>query len=103
MTQLIESTVIAVDLDGTLADDTIISMNDYKPDVIGEPIPMMVDRVKKWVAQGKEVVIFTARIHPQWHEEELVKNAVDKWCMKVFGRTFEVTCMKSPQFKEFWD
>lgn len=30
---------------------------------IGEPIPLMVARVKDWLAAGKVVKIFTARMH----------------------------------------
>lgn len=49
---------IGVDLDGTLAHyDKWVAWN-----VIGEPIPLMLERVKKWVAEGKEVRIFTARV-----------------------------------------
>ena len=49
---------MAVDLDGTLAHyDKFIS-----PSHIGEPIAPMVARVKKWLSQGKEVRIFTARV-----------------------------------------
>jgi hydroxymethylpyrimidine pyrophosphatase-like HAD family hydrolase len=48
---------IAVDLDGTLA-----QYGGWKgPDHIGEPVPLMLERVKKWIAEGKEVRIFTAR------------------------------------------
>lgn len=48
---------IGVDLDGTLA--------KYRgwegPDSIGEPVPEMLMRVRRWLAEGKEVRIFTAR------------------------------------------
>lgn len=48
---------IAVDLDGTLAEyGTWIG-----PDSIGKPIPAMMERVRKWIAEGWEVRIFTAR------------------------------------------
>lgn len=46
---------IAVDFDGTLAHGHDI----YKP---GAPIALMVDRVKTWLAAGREVRIFTARV-----------------------------------------
>ena len=49
---------IGVDLDGTLA-----RYEQYEgPMSIGEPIPEMVDRVKAWLAAGREVRIFTARV-----------------------------------------
>lgn len=46
-----------VDLDGTLA-----HYEGWKgPDHIGEPIPAMLARVRTWLAEGKQVRIFTAR------------------------------------------
>jgi hypothetical protein len=49
---------IAVDFDGTLARYD----GWFGPDHLGEPIPAMVDRVKKWIAEGREVRVFTARV-----------------------------------------
>ncbi len=48
---------IGVDLDGTLAHYT----GFQGPDVIGEPIPLMMSRVRAWIEAGIEVRIFTAR------------------------------------------
>lgn len=103
--KLRESNTIAVDLDGTLADDSVISMQDYRPDLIGEPIPMMVNRVKEWLKQGKEVVIFTARVFPGYGQTEnsLTKHAIRQWCLKHIGRELPVTCQKDPMFCEIYD
>jgi hypothetical protein len=50
---------IGVDLDGTLA-----HYDGWKgADNIGAPIPAMVERVKGWLAEGKTVKIFTARVY----------------------------------------
>jgi hypothetical protein len=50
---------IGVDLDGTMA-----YYDGWKgADHIGEPIPAMVERVKRWLAEGREVRIFTARVY----------------------------------------
>jgi hypothetical protein len=105
MTILQHSDVVAVDLDGTLADDTVISMTDYRHDVIGKPIQLTVDRIKAWLASGRQVVIFTARVHPKHGATgvALAEKAINEWCMNVFGRTFEVTSMKDPMFSEIWD
>ncbi|MEI8285241.1 MAG: hypothetical protein WCG52_09650, partial [bacterium] len=46
---------IGVDLDGTLAE----FIGDMS--FIGEPIMPMLNRVKTWLANGREVRIFTAR------------------------------------------
>lgn len=46
-----------VDFDGCLAEYTKICA----PGELGKPLQPMVDRVKKWIAEGIEVKIFTAR------------------------------------------
>ena len=48
---------IGVDLDGTLA-----KYGSWNGGQIGDPIPLMVERVKQWIAEGVEVRIFTARV-----------------------------------------
>jgi hypothetical protein len=48
---------IGVDLDGTLAHyDGWVSEQH-----IGEPVPMMLARVRRWIDEGQDVRIFTAR------------------------------------------
>ena len=48
---------IGVDLDGTLAHYD----GWYGPAHIGDPIEPMLERVRRWLAEGYEVRIFTAR------------------------------------------
>ena len=49
---------IGIDLDGTLAE-----YDGWKGvEHIGKPIPSMVERVKAWIIEGKDVRIFTARV-----------------------------------------
>ena len=48
---------IGVDLDGTLAHYD----GWYGPAHIGDPIESMLERVRRWLAEGYEVRIFTAR------------------------------------------
>jgi hypothetical protein len=51
---------IGVDFDGTLAE-----YGSWQgPGHTGKPIPAMVERVKRWKEEGREVRIFTARIYP---------------------------------------
>lgn len=91
---------IGVDFDGTLA--TYDGWNG--PADLGEPIPAMVDRVKKWLADGEQVVIVTARVYPDTKGEyELSRKAIEDWCNHVFGRVLEVTCLKDPMMDEIWD
>jgi len=94
---------IGVDLDGTLA-----RFKGWEaPDVIGAPIPKMVARVKAWLKQGKDVRIFTARISvgdgTTKQDAEKAKKAIDKFCLKVFGKKLSVTNQKSHTMVELWD
>lgn len=92
--------VIAVDLDGTLA------YHDKWVDIthIGAPIPAMVERVKGWLGQGHEVLIFTARVdadHPE--QAYLARPAIQAWCMLHLGQILEITANKSLRFDAFYD
>lgn len=102
---------IAVDLDGTLAE-----YHGWPSDgSIGKPIPAMVERVKTWLAEGKDVRIFTARIWPIWtmdydptkdpRSQDAVKQLwrIQEWLKIHIGRTMEVTCIKDYRMIELWD
>ena len=87
----------------------------------GEPIPKMVERVKRWLAQGDEVRIFTARVYcpnipalgaPQsdWDFWEKRKNevavstqAIESWCLEHLGQVLPITCVKDFGMFELWD
>lgn len=76
-----------VDLDGTLAYYT-----GWKgPEEIGEPIPLMLARVKKWLADGIEVRIVTARAS---YPNPIGLAAIAVWCQKHVGKILPVTCSK---------
>lgn len=89
---------IGVDLDGTLA-----AYDGWKGEEhIGPPVPRMLERVRRWVEQGRTVKIFTARVC----EEESggpVTAAIQSWCVRHLGYTLEVTCRKDYQMIELWD
>jgi hypothetical protein len=85
---------LGVDLDGTLAKYT-----DYKgKTTIGEPIPAMVNRIRRWVGHGKKVKIFTARAR----DEEGVA-AIKKWLKKHELPDLEVTNIKDHKMICFYD
>lgn len=85
---------IGVDLDGTLAHyDTWRG-----PEHIGEPIMPMVERVRRWLAEGQEVRIMTARANLQ-----LSVAAIQVWTHQMFGQVLEVTQTKDLHMKELWD
>lgn len=92
---------IGVDLDGTLA-----RYDGWRGAVsIGAPLWPMVARVKRWLAQGREVRIFTARVgadHPP-AEVAQAKAAIVRWCRMNLGRELPVTAAKDSHLVEIWD
>ncbi len=101
---------IGVDLDGTLA-----MYDGWKNGAIGAPVPAMVERVKKWLSEGKDVRIFTARacildlVSPeslQSADREFAAQQVEliqKWCEKHIGQRLPVTAVKDFMMVELWD
>jgi len=95
---------IGVDLDGTLAMYDGWNGSDH----IGEPIPKMVERVKQWLAEGKDVKIFTARV--SWQAIELNKSThsatvapIYKWSIKHIGECLDVVYQKDMAMVSLWD
>lgn len=85
---------IAVDLDGTLAHyDGWIG-----PEHIGNPIPLMADRVREWLRHNVEVRIFTARA---CIPEQV--PPIEQWCLTHFGKILPVTNQKDFSMIELWD
>jgi len=85
---------IGVDLDGTLAHD----LGNRGLDEIGSPIKPMLNRVKKWIAEGKTVKIFTARAAAP---RQIA--AVKKWLARHGLPDLEVTNAKDLRMIELWD
>lgn len=91
-----------VDLDGTLANYDHFRGSTH----IGEPVPEMVAHVKKMLADGKDVRIFTARVSPititentrDNNEAEIeirnVITAIYKWMVEHLGQPLPITCTK---------
>lgn len=96
---------IGVDLDGTLA-----VYDGFKgPLHIGPPVPLMLERVKRWLARGRDVRIFTARVSPTSVERNRgpslaeVRGAIEDWCREHIGQALPVTCEKDFMMVELWD
>lgn len=95
---------ILVDFDGTLAHyDKWVSITHT-----GKPIPAMVERVKTWLAEGRTVKIFTARVaHDnspgRMIDAEHARSAIQQWCLTHIGRVLEVTNQKDMAAIEIWD
>ena len=94
---------IGVDLDGCLAHYDGWKGVNY----IGAPIPKMVERVRRWLAEGQEVRIFTARVAATGERAEgnsgLIDSAefaaaqerlIQDWCELHLGRRLRVTAVK---------
>jgi len=87
---------IGVDLDGTLA-----HYGDWKgAHHIGPPVELMVKRVKSWLAEGREVKIFTARV---WDNNPETVATIQAWCVEHIGQSLPVTCCKDFGMIELWD
>ena len=89
---------IGVDLDGTLAHDLGKKRDSKGLGEIGSPIKPMVDRLRKWIAEGKTVKIFTARASSP-RQVVMVK----KWLADQGLPELEVTNVKDLRMIELWD
>lgn len=93
---------IGVDLDGTLA--TYDHWRGEKH--IGAPVPAMVERVKRWRAEGREVRIFTARVHADGgdgRDVAEVASYIAQWCLEHLGEILPITNVKDYGMVELWD
>lgn len=94
---------IGVDLDGTLAryDGWV------NADHIGEPISPMVEMVKEWISDGREVKIFTARVDggetalkmgndagKQLRDVDYIRSVIQDWSEIHIGVRLAVTNVK---------
>lgn len=85
---------IGVDLDGTLA-----FYDGWKgEDSIGDPVPLMANRVNEWISEGKIVKIFTARA-----TTETGRGYVEKWLNKWGFPPLEVTNVKDYKMARLYD
>lgn len=104
---------IAVDWDGT-----VVEYHGWtKWNEFGKPIPAMVERIKGWLAEGKDVRIFTARVPlPQDDDKEqtcyktgekftgvTMRYAIALECEKIFGVRLRSQSYKDLHTIEIWD
>lgn len=94
---------IGVDLDGTLATHTVDQWTDEGALPIGEPVPAMVARVERWLAQGLDVRIVTARVAKGFDPEGENWRAICKWIKEELGVYLPITAEKDPDMIELWD
>ena len=100
---------IGVDFDGTLA-----HYEGWNDGALGVPIPAMLERVKRWLAEGKTVKIFTARVGATGLITQVgntdcsdfaaeQKKLIQAWCADHLGVVLEVTATKDFAMIELWD
>lgn len=88
---------IGFDLDGTLAE-----YHGWKHDgSVGAPIPKMVERVKKYIAAGWMVKIFTARAST-WDRDKQIP-IIQAWCKEHIGTVLPITCTKDMSMVLLYD
>lgn len=101
---------IGVDLDGTLAHYEGWKGSEH----IGEPIPAMVERIKRWAKEGMPVKIVTARVYcgesgsdaadgERYRDAQYARALIEKWCLKHIGFMIPVTCCKDYGMITLWD
>lgn len=105
---------IGVDLDGVLARHNPHS-GKWDKDYIGDPIPKMIEKVEKALAEGKEIKIFTARVgtgrglSPISGYEDTQEFAdhqrriIQDWTLEHLGVRLDVTAQKDWALIEIWD
>lgn len=112
---------IGVDLDGTLCEyHGWTKWCDF-----GAPIPAMVERVKGWLAAGKDVRVVTARVGlplymgnaprfskmkrqqcrmtQEWYSDHEMQLAIQRHLMPHVGSMLPVQCWKDLHMLELWD
>lgn len=95
---------IGVDLDGTLAHYDGWKGHEH----IGEPIPLMQERVKRWLEEGRDVRIFTARVSHDSSPARMIQAQdallhITAWCLRHLGTKLPITCTKDYAMIELWD
>lgn len=85
---------IGVDLDGTLA--KFYGWDGIEK--IGEPILVMLERVKEWLSFGFDVRIFTARAA----NPEAIPY-IKQWCREHIGQELPITNVKDMYMAQLWD
>lgn len=88
---------IGVDLDGTLAKNPTLQQME-RGQTVGDPIVPMLERVRGWLAQGKEVKVFTARA---CDPSEI--PSIRQWLDALDLHNVDITNAKDFGCLEIWD
>lgn len=58
--------------------------------------------MRRWLADGHEVRVFTARVADPEHHVA-ARKAIAEWTLEYLGRALEATCAKDYGMVELWD
>ena len=100
---------VAVDFDGTLH----YRLPGAQLEELGPPVKKMVARVKKWLSEGKQVKLLTARVSDA-PKRELAPEDVPayvahqrlilaEWCKEHIGQELPMTASKDVYMYQLWD
>jgi len=90
---------VGIDLDGTLCQYDYWRGKEH----IGSPIPLMFDKVKEWISEGKTIKIFTARAHDP-EAIPFIRDWLRKYDLKnLDGSDLEITNVKDYGMIELYD
>lgn len=96
---------IGFDLDGTLAHNECGWRHDWRN--IGQPIGPILELVKKYLAEGRDVRIFTARVDGNWMGEKVavseVRKTIEDWCLLHIGKVLPITNRKDTHMEVLFD
>ncbi len=72
---------------------------------IGEPIPLMIERIQDYIRAGKRVKIFTARVSEVDQEVSIatIVKIIDEWSVRNIGQIVPVTCEKDRYMQYCYD
>ena len=91
----------AVDWDGTL-----VTYDGWKgPGIYGVPVIPMLDRIRKWLVDGHEVLIYTSRVSVEHGPERVMLECqgIDKALQDMGLPLLQITANKYIRITEFWD
>lgn len=91
---------VGVDFDRTLAEYVNWETNGRN---LGKPIAPMVERVKRWIASGQPVKIFTARAATNSRNRAEDIALIRQWCSEHIGAALPVTAEKDFNCIAIWD
>lgn len=92
---------IGVDQDGTLT--KTMEWNGPDDGRLGADILPMINRVQRWLDEGWEVRILTARAAAEFDPYSHHRDVISEWSMQTFGQVLPITAEKDPHMIVQWD